>query len=72
MPDAAVSGAKDRLEEELGMFSGAFDDESFARLSASTRESLGADAYEEALRRGRELTLEEAVACALAATSGPD
>ena len=54
------------------------EDELFARIVASTRESLGADAFAErsstaaeAFQHGRELTLEEAVACAIAATRDP-
>ena len=71
--DAAVLlGAKDRLKEELGASAGPVEDELIARILASTRESLGADAYAEAIQHGRELTLEEAVACAVAATGGTE
>ena len=70
---ALLVGATERLDDELGA-SGRYgvEEEIFARTAASLRTSLGADAYADTVRRGRELTLEEAVACALAATGGLD
>jgi hypothetical protein len=60
------------LYEELGSFRDSFEAELFARTADSIRASLGADAYADAIQHGRELTLEEAAACALAATGDPD
>ena len=69
---ALLVGASDRLDDEIGA-SGRdrVEEELFAGTVASLRASLGDDAYADAVQRGRELTLEEAAACALAATDGP-
>jgi hypothetical protein len=69
---ALLVGASDRLDDEIGA-SGrdAFEEEIFASTVASLRASLGDDAYADAVQRGRELTLEEAAAYALAAIRGP-
>jgi predicted ATPase/class 3 adenylate cyclase len=69
---ALLVGAIARLHEELGSIRDRFEDELLTRTVASIRASLGADAYAEAMQHGRELTLEEAAACALAATGDPD
>jgi hypothetical protein len=63
---ALLVGASGRLCDELGSspIRDRYDEEYFARL----RESLGEDAYAEAVLRGREMALEEATACALRAT----
>jgi tetratricopeptide (TPR) repeat protein len=67
-----LAGVSERLREELDSIRDPFEDEFFARAVALLRESLRADAYEEAIQHGRELTLAEAAACALAATGDPD
>ena len=57
--------------EELGSVRHAFDQSPFDHFVESIRASLGADAEAE-IQRGRELSLDEAAAIALAATSEPD
>ena len=69
---ALLLGASDRLREELGSVRDRFEQRLAARAVASLRASLGADAYADAVEQGRELTLEEAVAHALAATGDRD
>ena len=69
---ALLVGASERTHEELGSVRDGFEAELFARTIASLRESLDADAYAAAVRHGRELTLEEAAASALAATGHLD
>ena len=69
---ALLAGASERLYEELGSFRDSFEAELFARTADSIRASLGADAYADAIQHGRELTLEGAAACALAATGALD
>jgi len=69
---ALLVGAAAQLQEELGSIRDRFEEGLWKHTVASLRESLGTDAYEEAIRHGRELTLEEAAACALAATGALD
>jgi predicted ATPase/class 3 adenylate cyclase len=69
---ALLAGASERMYEELGSIRDSFEGELFARTVDSIRAALGADAYANATQHGRELTLEEAAACALAATGDPD
>jgi predicted ATPase/class 3 adenylate cyclase len=63
---ALLIGAGGRLSDEVGSspIRDRYDKEFFTRL----RESLGEDAYADAVQRGREMALEEATACALRAT----
>ena len=68
---ARLIGATSRLLEELGSVRDSFEGGLFERMVESIRETLGADADAEILR-GRELSLDEAAALALAATSDPD
>ena len=68
---ALVAGAAWRLEKELGSVRQAFDQRVFDQVVESIRASLGADADAE-IQRGRELSLEEASAIALAATGDLD
>jgi predicted nucleic acid-binding protein len=69
---ALLAGASERLYEELGSIRDSFEAELFARTDPSIRASLGANAYTDAIQHGRELTLEEAAACALTATGALD
>ena len=68
---ARLAGATSRLLEELGSVRDGFEGGSFERAVESIRESLGADADAE-VRRGRELSLDEAAALALVATGDPE
>jgi predicted ATPase/class 3 adenylate cyclase len=68
---ACLAGAASRLQEELGSVRDSFEEGAFERAVESIRASLGADANAE-IQRGRELSLDEAVAIALAATGDPD
>jgi tetratricopeptide (TPR) repeat protein len=63
---ALLVGAGGRLSDEVGSspIRDRYDKEFFTRL----RESLGEDAYADAVQRGREMALQEATACALRAT----
>jgi hypothetical protein len=69
---ARLAGAASRLVEELGSVSDAFETGWFERAVESVRASLGADAAAAELARGRELSLDESVALALAATGDLD
>jgi hypothetical protein len=69
---ARLAGAASRLVEELGSTSDAFEGGFFERAVDSVRESLGANAAAVEIERGRELSLDEAVALALAATGDLD
>ena len=64
---ARLAGATSRLQEELGSVRDSFEGGWFERTVESIRESLGADADAE-IQRGRELSLDEAAAVALATT----
>jgi hypothetical protein len=66
---ARLAGAATRLEEELGSVRNSFEGGLFERAVESIRASLGAEADAE-IQRGRELSLDEAVAIALAVTGG--
>ena len=68
---ARLAGAASRLEEELGSVRDSFEGGVFERAVESVRASLGADADAE-IQRGRELSLDEAAAIALAVTDDPD
>ena len=68
---ARLAGAASRLLEELGSVRDGFEGDCFERTVESIRASLGADADGE-IRRGWELSLDEAAALALAATGDPD
>ena len=68
---ARLAGATSRLLEELGSVRDGFEGCWFERTVESIRESLGADADAE-IQRGRELSLDEAAAIALAATADLD
>jgi len=68
---ARLVGAAERLHEELGAPRGEdFEVGLFERTLESVRESLGVDVSGEEIRRGRDLSLEEAVAFAGSATTG--
>ena len=67
---ARLVGATSRLLEELGSVRDSFEGDWFERTVESIRATLGADADAEILH-GRELSLDEAAALALAATSDP-
>jgi predicted ATPase/class 3 adenylate cyclase len=69
---ALLAGASEHMYEELGSVRDRFESELVARTVASIRASLGEDAYADAVQYGREFTLEEAAACALAATGDLD
>src|SRR5262249_25983495 len=64
-------GAASRLREELGSKREAFEQDFFDRVVESLRASLAADADAE-IQRGRDMSLDEAAAVALAATGDPD
>jgi predicted ATPase len=66
-----VAGAATRLQEELGSTRDSFEGGFFERAVESLRASLGVEADAE-LQRGRELSLDDAAALALAATHEPD
>ncbi len=68
---ACLAGATSRLLEEFGSVRDGFEGDWFERTVEYIRASLGADADAE-IRRGRELSLDEAAALALAATADPD
>jgi tetratricopeptide (TPR) repeat protein len=68
---ARLAGATSRLREELGSARDSYEAEWFERSVESIRESLGADADAE-IQRGRELSLDEVAAIALAATADAD
>jgi predicted ATPase len=67
---ARLAGAASRLEEELGSVRDSFEEGVFERTVESIRASLGAEADAE-IQRGRELSLDEAAATALAVTADP-
>jgi hypothetical protein len=68
---ARLVGAAERLREELGSIRGDdFEVVLFERTVESIRKSLGVDVSADEIQRGRELSLEEAVAYAVAATTG--
>jgi predicted ATPase len=68
---ARLCGAASRLLEELGSRREAMEQDLFDRTMESVRASLGSDADAE-IQRGRELSLDEAAAVALAATRDLD
>jgi hypothetical protein len=68
---ARLAGATARLQEQLGSVRDSFEGDWFERTVESIRESLGADADAE-IQRGRELSLDEAAAVALATTGDLD
>ncbi len=68
---ARLCGAASRLQQELGSRRETLEQEFVDRIVESVRASLGADADAE-IQRGRELSLDEAAAVALAATADPD
>jgi len=63
---ALLLGASARLQEEIGMSLGTFEDTLHARTTAAVRERLGEEAFVSAWKAGRELTTDDAVARALA------
>jgi tetratricopeptide (TPR) repeat protein len=67
---ARLAGAASRLQEELGSVRDSFEEGEFQRAVESIRATLGADADAE-IQRGRELSLDEAAAIAIAATGDP-
>ena len=68
---ARLAGATSRLLEELGSVRDGFEGAWFERAVESVRASLGADADAE-IRRGWELSLDEAAALTLAITGDLD
>ena len=68
---ARLAGAASGAQDELGSVRQAFDQNVFDQVVESIRTSLGADADVE-IRRGRELSLDEAAAVALAAIGDPN
>jgi tetratricopeptide (TPR) repeat protein len=68
---ARLAGASSQLLEELGMARDALDRGFFERAVESIHASLGCDADAE-IQRGRELSLDEAAAIALAVTADLD
>jgi tetratricopeptide (TPR) repeat protein len=72
MPEAArLVGASSRMQEELGTVRDSFEGGAFERTVAAVRAALGGETDAE-IQRGRELTLDEAAALALAATRDLD
>jgi predicted ATPase/class 3 adenylate cyclase len=67
---ARLAGAASRLQEELGSVRDSFEEGMFERTVESIRASLGAEADAE-IRRGWELSVDEATALALVATGDP-
>jgi tetratricopeptide (TPR) repeat protein len=67
---ARLVGAAERLHQELGSNWEAFESDVFERTVESIRASLGEVVSADEIQRGRELSLEEATAHALAATTG--
>ena len=65
---ARLAGAASGAQEELGSVRDPFDQSLFDHVVESIRASLGADADVE-IQRGRELSLDEAAAIALAVTA---
>ncbi len=61
---ACLLGATSRLQDQLGSVRDQLTDRLFDRAVRSIRASLGDDAADEEIRRGREMRLEEAAACA--------
>jgi len=66
---ARLVGAASRLQEDLGWVRSPYEQIWFEQLLESVRDALGADAAAE-IRRGSELSLDEAAAVALDATAG--
>jgi predicted ATPase len=68
---ARLVGAAERLHEELGSIRGEdFEVDLFERTVESIRKTLGVDVSADEIQRGRELSLEEATAHAVVATTG--
>jgi hypothetical protein len=65
---ARLFGAADRLHAELGSVRDVFEGQLVDASTALVRASLGEDAFAAECERGRSLSLEEAAACAYAAT----
>jgi predicted ATPase len=71
MRDAArLLGASSQLQDELGSVRDRLMDDLFERALESIRASLGEDAAGDEIQRGREMSLEEAAACAYAIEAG--
>ena len=68
---ARLAGASSRLQDELGSVRDSFEGGVFEQTVESIRASLGTDADAE-IQCGREVSLDEAAALALAATGYPD
>jgi predicted ATPase/class 3 adenylate cyclase len=66
---ARLVGAASRLQEELGWARNSSEQTWFEQTARSVRDALGADLAAAEIQRGRELSLQEAVAVALAATA---
>jgi hypothetical protein len=66
---ARLVGAASRLQEELGWARNSSEQTWFEQTARSVRDALGADVAAAEIQRGRELSLHEAVAVALAATA---
>jgi predicted ATPase len=69
---AHLVGASARLQEELGTARDSFEGGAFEQTVEAVRASLGADELSVEIERGRELSLDEAAALALAATRDLD
>jgi hypothetical protein len=68
---ASLAGAASRLHQELGSVRESFEGGSFERTVESIRASLGPDTAAAEIRRGSELSVDEAAALADAATRTP-
>ncbi len=69
---ARLLGASARLRSELGSVRDAFEGKLIDAMTASVRASLGEDAFAAEFEHGRGMSLEEAAACAYAATNPGD
>ena len=70
IPEAALLvGAASRLQEELGSVRESYEQSLFERRVEFVRDELGGDVAAAEIQRGRELSLDEAAAVALAATT---
>ena len=58
---ARIWGAAERLHEELGSPMPPYEQAAYVRAMAHARAALGGDAFNEAWREGREMTLEDVV-----------
>jgi len=70
-PAARLLGAAEALRESLGVGLAPTERETHSETKAALREALGEDELDAEWRRGRELTLDEAVAYALEERTAP-